>query len=129
MGSPAVIAGHNGFDRSRRKRNGMLTWDEIESVLHINSSSTLPTGFDLLVNTHNFGGGSVMSAEQTNEICDRSARVRLPVHLDGARVLTFGCLGEIGRGDFPKLRFGAVLFVERLGRAGRLDDSRNERFH
>jgi threonine aldolase len=39
-----------------------------------------------LENTHNFGGGSVMSAEQTSEICTKAHELGLPVHLDGARI-------------------------------------------
>jgi threonine aldolase len=39
-----------------------------------------------LENTHNFGGGSVMNAGETAEICENAHKLNLPVHLDGARI-------------------------------------------
>ncbi|MCY7376135.1 MAG: hypothetical protein LH472_09205, partial [Pyrinomonadaceae bacterium] len=67
--------------------NAMLTWAEIESALHINQPYyACPTGLICLENTHNFGGGSVLSAAQTREICDNAHKLNLPVHLDGARI-------------------------------------------
>jgi threonine aldolase len=87
MGAPSVVAGVMIRAARAANENGMLTWTEIESALHINLPYyACPTGLICLENTHNFGGGSVMSAEQTNEICDNAHALRLPVHLDGARI-------------------------------------------
>lgn len=87
MGTPAVVAGVMIRPVRAANDNGMLTWAEIESVIHINQPYyACPTGLIALENTHNFGGGSVMSAAQTDEICENSHKLNLPVHLDGARI-------------------------------------------
>lgn len=87
MGAPAVVAGVTVRAVRAANDNGMLSWAEIESALHINSPYyACPTGLICLENTHNFGGGSVMSAAETSEICSNAHRLNLPVHLDGARV-------------------------------------------
>jgi threonine aldolase len=87
LGMPAVAAGVTIRPVRAANDNGMLTWDEIESAIHINAPYyAAPTGLICLENTHNFGGGSVMSADETGEICDRAHALGLPVHLDGARI-------------------------------------------
>lgn len=87
MGTPAVVSGVMIRPVRSKNENGMLTWAEIESALHINQPYyACPTGLICLENTHNFGGGSVMSAEQTGEICEKAHQLNLPVHLDGARI-------------------------------------------
>lgn len=87
MGTPAVVSGVMIRPVRAANDNGMLTWAEIESVVHINQPYyACPTGLICLENTHNFGGGSVMSAEQTSEICQKAHALNLPVHLDGARI-------------------------------------------
>ena len=96
MGAPSVLAGVMIRPVRSQNENGMLTWNEIESVLHINQPYyACPTGLICLENTHNFGGGSVMTAEETGEICDRARDLGLPVHLDGARIFNAStALGE-----------------------------------
>ncbi len=87
LGMPAIAAGVTIRPVRAANDNGMMTWAEIESALHINMPYyACPTGLICLENTHNFGGGSVMSAEQTSEICDNAHKLNLPVHLDGARI-------------------------------------------
>ncbi len=87
MGMPAIASGVTIRAVRAANENGMLTWSEIASVLHINLPYyACPTGLICLENTHNFGGGSVMSAAETREICDNAHKLDLPVHLDGARI-------------------------------------------
>ncbi len=87
MGMPAIASGVTIRTVRAANDNGMLTWAEIESAIHINQPYyACPTGLICLENTHNFGGGSVMSATQTEEICDNAHKLSLPVHLDGARI-------------------------------------------
>lgn len=87
MGMPAVAAGVTIRPVRAASASGMLTWAEIESAIKINQAYyACPTGLICLENTHNFGGGSVMSAAQTSEICDNAHLLNLPVHLDGARI-------------------------------------------
>ena len=67
--------------------SGHLTWDEIEPLLKIDPPYyQAATGLVCLENTHNFAGGSVMTAEHCAEVCERAHAVGLPVHMDGARI-------------------------------------------
>ena len=87
MGTPSVVSGVMIRPVRAADPSGMLTWSEIEPALHINQPYyACPTGLICLENTHNFGGGSVMSAEQTSAICENAHKLNLPVHLDGARI-------------------------------------------
>ena len=87
MGMPAIASGVTIRPVRAANESGMLTWAEIESAIHINQPYyACPTGLICLENTHNFGGGSVMSADETDEICDEAHKLNLPVHLDGARI-------------------------------------------
>ena len=87
MGMPAIAAGVTIRAVRAANDDGMLTWAEIESAIHINTPYyACPTGLICLENTHNFGGGSVMSAAETDEICDNAHKLNLPVHIDGARI-------------------------------------------
>jgi len=45
-----------------------------------------PTGLLALENSHNLAGGTVLSVEQTQALCDVAHAHGVPVHLDGARV-------------------------------------------
>ncbi len=87
LGMPAVASGVTIRSVRAANDNGMLSWAEIESALHINQPYyACPTGLICLENTHNFGGGSVMTAAECAEICDNAHKLDLPVHLDGARI-------------------------------------------
>jgi threonine aldolase len=87
MGAPSVVAGVMIRAVRSANDNGMLTWDEISRAIHVNLPYyACPTGLICLENTHNFGGGSMMSAADCAEICDKAHALDLPVHLDGARV-------------------------------------------
>jgi threonine aldolase len=87
MGTPAVVSGV--MMRTVKSRDGLghLTWDEITSALHIDQPYySCPTGLICLENTHNFAGGSVMTADHCADICEKAHAVGLPVHMDGARI-------------------------------------------
>jgi len=87
MGTPAVVSGVTIRAVKALNDEAMLTWEEIAPAVHVNLPYyACPTGLICLENTHNFGGGSVMSAVQTSEICDKAHELNLPVHLDGARI-------------------------------------------
>lgn len=87
MGTPAVAAGVTIRAVRAANENGMLTWAEIEQAIHKNAPYyACLTGLICLENTHNFGGGSTMSADETDEICEKAHALDLPVHLDGARI-------------------------------------------
>jgi threonine aldolase len=87
MGAPSFIAGVLIRPVKSLDGSGMLTWDEIASVLHVNQPYyACPTGLICLENTHNFAGGSVMTAAHCAEICEKAHQLNLPVHMDGARI-------------------------------------------
>ena len=87
MGMPAIASGIGIRPVRAANASGMLTWSEIETALHINQPYyACPTALICLENTHNFGGGSVMSAAATDEICENAHNLNLRVHLDGARI-------------------------------------------
>jgi threonine aldolase len=66
---------------------GHLTWEEIDGALRVNRAYWVSTsGLICLENTHNFAGGSVMTAEHCVDICEKAHALRLPVHMDGARI-------------------------------------------
>lgn len=96
MGSPAVVSGVSIRTVRAASDTGMLTWPEIMSAVHLNQPYyACPTGLVCLENTHNFGGGSVMTATETTSICRSSHQIGIPVHLDGARIFNASvALGE-----------------------------------
>lgn len=87
IGAPAVIAGVMIRPVKSADGSGILTWDEISGALRIKQPYyACPTSLICLENSHNLAGGSVMTAEQTDEICEKAHAFGLPVHLDGARI-------------------------------------------
>lgn len=87
LGTSALMAGVTIRSVRAAAASGMLTWPEILASLHINQPYyACPTGLICLENTHNFGGGSVMSADETSAICTEAHALGIPVHLDGARI-------------------------------------------
>lgn len=103
MGMPAIASGVTIRPVRAANENGMLTWAEIEAALHINMPYyACPTGLIALENTHNFGGGSVMSADETDEICANAHQLNLPVHLDGARIFNSAVAQNVSVADLTK---------------------------
>ncbi len=103
MGMPAIAAGVTIRSVRAANDNGMLTWAEIESAIHINQPYySCPTGLICLENTHNFGGGSVMSAADCAEICDHAHELNLPVHLDGARIFNASVAQNVSVAELTK---------------------------
>jgi threonine aldolase len=87
LGAPSSVAGVMARPVRSASPDGILTWNEIAPALRVNQTYYVsPTGLICLENTHNFGGGSVMTAAETSEICRKAHELNLPVHLDGARI-------------------------------------------
>ena len=87
MGTPAAVSGVTMRPVRSGDASGHLSWDEIASALHIDQPYySCPTRLICLENTHNFAGGSVMTAEHCADICDRAHDLAIPVHMDGARI-------------------------------------------
>jgi threonine aldolase len=87
VGAAALISGVTIRPVHSPDGSGHLTWDEIKPALKIEPPYyQAATGLICLENTHNFAGGSIMTAEHCADICDQAHAVGIPVHLDGARI-------------------------------------------
>jgi threonine aldolase len=87
LGAAALISGVTIRPVKSGDGSGHLTWGEIEPALHINPPNWIaPTALLCLENTHNFAGGTAMSAKECAAVCEKAHAVGLPVHMDGARI-------------------------------------------
>lgn len=88
MAAMAAISGTLARPVKSRDGSGQLTWEEISGAIHANDAPyyVARTGLITLENSHNLAGGTVMSAERTDRICEQARELNIPVHLDGARV-------------------------------------------
>src|SRR6266516_4727240 len=96
MAAMAAVSGTLARPVRSHDGSGILTWDEIATAIHANSAYYVaPTGLIALENSHNLAGGTLLSRERTQEICQRAHALKLPVHLDGARIFNAAvALGE-----------------------------------
>lgn len=96
MAAMAAISGTLARPVRSHDSSGILTWDEIAKAIHANSAYYVaPTGLIALENSHNLAGGTLLTRERTQEICQRAHALNLPVHLDGARIFNAAvALGE-----------------------------------
>ncbi|HEX8395849.1 MAG TPA: GntG family PLP-dependent aldolase [Pyrinomonadaceae bacterium] len=88
MAAMAAVSGTLARPVKSADGSGILNWEEIEGAIHANDAAyyVAKTGLIALENSHNLAGGTVMSAERTNAICEKAHKINLPVHLDGARI-------------------------------------------
>jgi threonine aldolase len=87
LGAAAVLSGVTIRPIKSADGSGHLTWDEIKPALKINPPYyQARTGLVCLENTHNFAGGSVMTADACSDVCREAHDVGSPVHMDGARI-------------------------------------------
>lgn len=96
MAAMAAISGTLARPVKSSDGSGILSWADIETALHTGSAYYVaPTGLIALENSHNLAGGSVLPRERAEEICARAHGLKLPVHLDGARIFNASvALGE-----------------------------------
>ena len=66
--------------------NGILTADQIKSVIRGNDVHAPDTGLICLENTHNRAGGTCYTLENLEAIAQLATAHALPVHMDGARI-------------------------------------------
>jgi len=88
MAAMSAVAGVLARPVRSADGSGVLTWPEIAAAVRANDAPyyVAPTGLVALENSHNLAGGTVMTRERTEEICDRAHALGLRVHLDGARL-------------------------------------------
>ena len=96
MATMAAFSGCVARPVHSKDGSGILTWDEIAAALHANAAYYVaPTGLIAIENSHNLAGGSVMPRARAENICERAHAMKLPVHLDGARIFNAAtALGE-----------------------------------
>lgn len=96
MATMAAFSGCVARPVHSKDGSGILTWDEIAGALHANAAYYVaPTGLIAIENSHNLAGGSVMPRARAEEICEHAHAMKLPVHLDGARIFNAAvALGE-----------------------------------
>ena len=103
LAAAAVISGVLVRTVHSSDGSGHPTWDEIEPALRINRAYWVSTtGLICLENTHNFAGGTVMSAEQSADICRRAHAIGLPVHMDGARIFNAAVASKTSVADLTR---------------------------
>jgi threonine aldolase len=96
MAAMAAVSGTLARPVRSQDGTGILNWDEIKSAIHVGGAYYVaPTGLVALENSHNLAGGTVYTRQRTEEICERAHALKLPVHLDGARIFNAStALGE-----------------------------------
>ncbi|MFN2453569.1 MAG: low specificity L-threonine aldolase [Pyrinomonadaceae bacterium] len=96
MAGMSAIAGTLARPVRSADGTGILTWPEIETAIHTGGAYYVaPTGLIALENSHNLAGGTVLSRARCEEVCERAHALKLPVHLDGARIFNASvALGE-----------------------------------
>lgn len=111
LGAAAVISGVTIRAVKSGDGSGHLTWDEIKPALHIDQPYYVaPTALICLENTHNFAGGSVMSAEACDDVCRNAHAVGLPVHMDGARIFNASVASNTSVADLTR-QCDSVMFT------------------
>ncbi len=65
---------------------GAMDPEEVEAAIWPDEIHRAPTGAVTLENTHNRAGGTCLSVEHTEDICEVAHRHKVPVHIDGARI-------------------------------------------
>jgi threonine aldolase len=84
MAAMAFVGGV--LPRSIPTDDGILHWEQVKSQIRPKIYYRAQTALISLENSHNLAGGTVYPKEVSDEICDRSHEMGIPVHLDGARV-------------------------------------------
>ena len=88
---------------------GIVTWQHIEQTCRKGNDHRAGTGLITLENTHNMAGGTVTPVDVYQDIWWRATELRLPVHLDGARVFNAATALDIPVAELTS-GFASVMF-------------------
>ncbi|HEX8284086.1 MAG TPA: GntG family PLP-dependent aldolase [Pyrinomonadaceae bacterium] len=97
MAAMSAISGALARPVKSADGSGVMTWDEVRAAVRANDAPyyVARTGLVALENSHNLAGGSVLTRERTEEICEGAHALGIKVHLDGARIFNAAeALGE-----------------------------------
>jgi threonine aldolase len=87
MAAMSAVSGTLARPVRSQDGTGILHWPEIEAGIHVGGAYYVaPTGLVALENSHNLAGGTVYRSKRIEEISDKAHAMKLPVHLDGARI-------------------------------------------
>ena len=70
----------------RGDKFGAMSLDDIEAAVTRSYGGTVETGLISIENTHNFCGGTCLTAEYTNAVADLARRYGIALFVDGARI-------------------------------------------
>ena len=91
--------------------SGHLTVDEVSAAFHTDGPYySARTSLLCLENTHNFAGGSVMTAAHCAELCKFAHAQGVPVHMDGARIFNASAALETSVADLTR-NCDSVMFT------------------
>lgn len=103
LGAAAAISGITFRPVINADGSGHLSVSEIRSELATGGTYYASrTGLLCLENSHNFAGGSVMSADECSERCQVARDAGIPVHMDGARIFNAAAALECDVADLVK---------------------------
>jgi len=88
---------------------GIVTWSHIEQVLKKGDFHRAGTGLITLENSHNMAGGTVTPLDVYQDIWWRATELRIPVHLDGARIFNAATALDIPVAELTS-GFSSVMF-------------------
>lgn len=87
MAAMSAVSGTLARPVRSQDGTGILNWPEIEAGIHVGGAYYVaPTGLVALENSHNLAGGTVYRSKRIEEISGNAHAMKLPVHLDGARI-------------------------------------------
>jgi len=106
----AMAAAFSGVQlRTVFAERGIVTWQHIEQSCRKGNDHRAGTGLITLENTHNMAGGTVTPLDIYQDIWWRATELRLPVHLDGARVFNAATALGISVAELTS-GFSSVMF-------------------
>jgi threonine aldolase len=86
LGMAGILSGVTFRTIGSRDGSGHPSAEEIAAAYRAADDHSAPTALICLENTHNLGGGSVMSSGHCREICEIAGDLGISVHIDGARI-------------------------------------------
>jgi threonine aldolase len=106
----AMAAAFSGVQlRTLFANRGIVTWQHIEQTCRKGNDHRAGTGLITLENTHNMAGGTVTPVDVYQDIFWRATELRLPIHLDGARVFNAATALDIPVAELTS-GFASVMF-------------------
>ena len=107
MGMTAAFSGCTL--RTVAAERGILTWEMVRAAIFRDVHFHASTGLICIENTHNMAGGTVTPVATARGICDGAHAMRLPIHLDGARIFNAATALGVGVQELTA-GFDTVMF-------------------